>query len=116
MTKPPIVNKHDGPCRRCGTKVPAGTGTYDYSVSGCLHPDGACNTTTKTYQRHLLQAEATRRAQQPVPAPLALQYRRAEVRNFLKARFEPAVPVTDEMVDLVIAEADAEHELEGRVS
>lgn len=48
MTGP---NRYDGPCRRCGTRVPTGTGTYDHTAHGCLHPEGQCKTTTKTYQR-----------------------------------------------------------------
>ena len=50
------------------------------------------------------------------PLPLAVQRRRAATRNALAKILGPGTDVTDEMVDAVIAEQDAEHALEGRVS
>jgi hypothetical protein len=48
MDKP---NQHNGPCWRCGTTVPALTGTYNRERHGSEHPEGACKTTTKTWKR-----------------------------------------------------------------
>ena len=53
---------------------------------------------------------------QPQPVPLAVQRRRAETRNALRSILGPAIDVTEEMVDVFIAEADAERALESRVS
>ena len=50
------------------------------------------------------------------PPPMAVQRRRAATRNALAKILGPAIDVTDEMVDAFIAEQDAEHALEGRVS
>ena len=44
-------NQYDGPCWRCGTTVPAKTGTYNRERHGSEHPEGACKTTTTTWQR-----------------------------------------------------------------
>jgi hypothetical protein len=43
-------NQYDGPCWRCGTKVPALTGTYSKDRHQSEHPEGACKTTTKTWR------------------------------------------------------------------
>jgi hypothetical protein len=46
-------NRYDGPCWRCGARVPAMTGVYDSDKHRSLHPDGACKTTTRTYRQWL---------------------------------------------------------------
>lgn len=48
------------------------------------------------------------------PQPLAVQHRRAEARAALRKHFGDLV--SEEMVTAFILEADAEHELESRVS
>lgn len=50
------------------------------------------------------------------PPPMTVQRRRAATRDALAKILGPAIDVTEEMVTAFIAEQDAEHELEGRVS
>jgi len=43
------ANRFAGPCSFCGSRVPAGAGTYA-RTEGVRHPEGGCKTTTKTYR------------------------------------------------------------------
>lgn len=53
-------------------------------------------------------------AKNPPADSIAGKARRTTVRAWLETKF-PGL-VTDEMVEVFLAEADAEHDLEGRVS
>lgn len=68
------------------------------------------------YASPSLDMGAFARTWRQAPQPLAVQHRRAETRAALASVLGPAVPVTEEMVTAFILEADAEHDLESRVS
>jgi|SRR5579859_7001651 len=54
----PQPNRYAGPCSRCGSRIPAGAGTYN-RITGAQHTGGQCKTTTKTYRDTIARERMT---------------------------------------------------------